>query len=372
VLSGIIELMKKALTITFSIIILAILAYGSSILYCQVKGKEDRAGQDIKIESVNDQTSNITLEKVPAHTSLVFAGDAMFDRNVWHNYKDRGLLHIFDNLNIDIFKSADYSILNLEGPISSTEIDDDCCSGSMVFNFPPETTSALNYLGIDAVSLANNHTMNAGASGFSYTKSALEKSKIKYFGKQVGFSEDSILRLDGDIQISVIGIDTLATYNEDQLEESIKIEKATGRFVIIMPHWGTEYRETHNSNQRALAGKWAEAGADMIVGSHPHVVEDFEVIDPLDDTRGKPVVYSLGNFVFDQYFSKETQEGLALKIDISESDFTIRFLPTESKKSAVSFTSDLECANRIKKIFDITSNSGFERVGEDMIKIRRR
>jgi poly-gamma-glutamate synthesis protein (capsule biosynthesis protein) len=111
----------------------------------------------------------------------------------------------------------------------------------------------------------------------------------------------------------------------------------------------------------------------MIVGSHPHVVEDFEVVDPFDSAQGEgvPVVYSLGNFIFDQYFSEETQQGLVLSIVISENDFTIRFLPTESKKSAVSFVSDLERSDRIKKIFDITTETGFERVGEDMIKVKR-
>lgn len=358
--------MRKILLTLFSIIILAAVAYGSSILYYQVKGKGNGTSSNLVISSSDNQISDVKLEKVPAQTSLVFAGDAMFDRNVWHNFSDRGLNHIFDNLDLKIFQKADFALLNLEGPISVEPINDDCCSGSMVFNFPPETIATLQYLGIDALSLANNHTMNAGTSGFSNTKSVLEKSNIKYFGKQVGFDESSVLRLDADIPISIIGIDALADYDQEQLLASINTEKASDRFVIIFPHWGTEYRETHDSNQKVLAQKWVSAGADIIIGSHPHVVEDFDVIDKT------PVIYSLGNFVFDQYFSKETQQGLVLKIDINKDDFTIRFLPTESKKSAVSFTGDLDRPDRIKKIFDIASNPGFERVGEDIIKISRK
>ena len=113
----------------------------------------------------------------------------------------------------------------------------------------------------------------------------------------------SVLRKEaGQIKVSIIVVNALN--GTDGVNELVKQEKAESRLVIIFPHWGNEYQTTHSSNQEKLAKEWIGAGADLIIGSHPHVVQDAQIIDK------KLVIYSLGNFVFDQYFSDETQTGL--------------------------------------------------------------
>ncbi|PIU24317.1 hypothetical protein COT12_01655, partial [Candidatus Berkelbacteria bacterium CG08_land_8_20_14_0_20_39_8] len=239
-------------------------------------------------------------------------------------------------------------------------------TGGMSFNFQPQVPSVLSYLNVGAVSLANNHTNNAGNSGFATTKSMLSKSEIKYFGQPQGFNKDaSILQIDGPIPTTIIGIMALDSFDQAAMESSIKVEKAAGCTIIIFPHWGTEYAPKHSISQEQLAKSWISAGADIIIGSHPHVVEDFQLID------GKPVIYSLGNFVFDQFFSQETQEGLVVAGTISKDKITLTFLPTVEKKVKPQFMTGNAKTAKIESIFDINSETGFIKKNGDTIEITR-
>lgn len=298
-------------------------------------------------------------------SSFVIAGDAMFDRNVWHNYKDIGLKKIFDNFGTRVFRGSDLALLNLEGPISATPIDDDWKSGSMVFNFPLETPLILKYLNVGAVSLANNHTANAGATGLANTRKVLGDAGIKSFGQPEGFSDVSVLQIDGEIPVTIIGIMALSDFDHNTMNSKIKEEKSAGRTVIIFPHWGEEYKASHVASQKSLAKEWVAAGADAIIGSHPHVTEDFEIID------GKPVVYSLGNFVFDQFFSQETQEGLIVAGIITKDKITLSFLPTREKAVKPEFMTGSEKTAKIKQIIDIDSQTGFKKISSDTIETAR-
>lgn len=303
--------------------------------------------------------------KAEKSTTFLIGGDLMFDRNVYHNYKDKGLNKIFDLLGIRTFWGLDLAMANLEGPISSKEINDDWQSGSMVFNFPPETTNALKQMNFNALSLANNHTLNAGASGFANTKKVLAAANIKYAGSQEDFNADNLMRIDSDIPISVITLDQLVPLDQSSVVSMIKKEKAANRFVLVVPHWGVEYEERHDGNQSRLAKSWIDAGADMVVGGHPHVTQDAEVY------KNRPIFYSLGNFVFDQYFSRETQEGLLLGGIISKDKITLSLFPIKSKLSQPQMMIGSEKAAKIKTILDLDSATGFTKVRSDTIEIKR-
>jgi len=246
-------------------------------------------------------------------------------------------LDIFSNFGNRVFWGTDVSIANLEGPISEQPIIDDITANNLSFNFPPKTVKALSWLHLKTVSLANNHSLNAGAEGLEITKKMLDQSKISYFGHQIQFGDFSVFESkSGDIPVSVIGIDTLVDVPNLELEEKIKSEKSKGQFIIIMPHWGNEYQTTHSPQQEAMAKKWISWGADLIIGSHPHVVQDAQEID------GVPVFYSLGNLLFDQTFSKETQEGLIIagKITKEEIQIIIAVNENDSKSDGEPFFSN--------------------------------
>lgn len=262
--------------------------------------------------------------KLESSTTFIFAGDAMFDRLIHSRFKDN-LKDVFSEFGDRIFKGIDLAILNLEGPISDQPIEDDINPENLTFNFPPQTSQILQYLNIDVVSLANNHTLNAGIKGFEITKSSLTQVDIVSFGHQKELGEFSIYRsTKGDLPISVIAVNTLEGSHQLALREKIEQEKKANRFIIIFPHWGVEYEEINSKKQEGLASDWFDWGADLIIGSHPHVVQNFSRIN------GKIVVYSLGNFVFDQTFSSQTQQGLIIAGRITQNELTLAPLPIQS------------------------------------------
>lgn len=327
----------------------------------ELNKNDDAETTSVVLGYYSDKSSDVVAKP---STSFIIAGDAMFDRNVWQRSKTMGFEHLFDNFGTRVFRGSDVAMINLEGPVSDHSIPG-IQTGGMNFNFQPEVPEVLKYLNIGQVSLANNHTNNAGTSGFASTKKMLDKSAIKYFGLPTGYSEASVLRIDGEIPVSIIGIMALDDFDEAALEAKIKAEKAVGRTVILFPHWGTEYAPKHSSSQESMAKSWIVAGADIIVGSHPHVTEDFGIVG------GRPVIYSLGNFVFDQFFSQETQEGLVVAGTITKDKITLTFLPTVEKAVKPQLMQGSEKINKIKTILDINSESGFKKISSDTIEIAR-
>lgn len=306
------------------------------------------------------QTPNQQI--IPTSTFL-FAGDLMLDRLVYHNFKNKGLEHIFDNFDRGIFSSKDVSAVNLEGPISATEIDDDFSTDNLSFNFPPETVSVLQYLNINAISLANNHTLNAGADGFESTKKALDAAKILYAGGENFDAAESTINFKSDIPVSVVCVDLLTNPNLNLVADKIKSEKEKGNFVIVFPHWGSEYQTSHSASQQKAAHQFIDAGADAIFGSHPHVAQDLEIY------QGKPIIYSMGNFVFDQLFSKETQQGLLIGGKIAKSSLELSFFPIKSINLQPQLMQGEEKQVIIGKL--LGDKSQYELIRSDTIKLTR-
>lgn len=177
---------------------------------------------------------------------------------------------------------------------------------------------------VDLVSLANNHVRDVGLAGEKETRERLDALGVEWFGS---WSDPSFVSkyVIGDVHIAFIGYHAFAP-DEPALVEAIKRLRGQGDFVVVLPHWGNEYQFTHSVEQRRLAQVMIDAGADLIVGGHPHVVQDREVID------GVPVVYSLGNFVFDQRIP-ETWTGLSLGVTIDAQSVTLYPLPIGTKGS---------------------------------------
>lgn len=324
----------------------------------------EKIGDD-SIESTSVVIGQFQGEKISNKvTTLMFSGDMMTDRFVYHSFKD-DLSEAFSQLGNRVFWGTNASILNNEGPISDEPISDDISSDNLVFNFPTQTIDALKYLHIDAVSLANNHSLNAGNDGFSKTKQLLSKNNIDYFGSQNNFDDSSALAVDGDIPVSVVGVNLLSNPDLSAVKSKIKALKSSGGFVIVFPHWGNEYQNDHSSNQEAIARDLISSGADAIIGTHPHVVQDFQIID------GRPVIYSLGNFIFDQSFSKETMEGLTVGLVIRDSSIDISFFPTKQVNLKPSLMTGAEKAAKIKNILDIDTENGFKKLRSDTIRVDR-
>jgi poly-gamma-glutamate synthesis protein (capsule biosynthesis protein) len=180
--------------------------------------------------------------------------------------------------------------------------------------------------GFTHLSLANNHTFDFARAGYDNAKNILEQNQLSSFGHPNQLDGDAVEFIEiQDTVIAVIAAHTLQqlpTYSE--LKAVFEYASARSDFQLVYVHWGTEYVSVHNSRQREAAERFVEAGADVVIGHHPHVVQDIELID------GVPVFYSLGNYIFDQYDAVDTQEGLVLHLELSKAQPRISLLPVTS------------------------------------------
>ena len=264
---------------------------------------------------------------------LLILGDIMLDRSIRQRGVDKGYLDIFACVK-DILLAQSAVLANLEGPITdykSTSLGSKPgAPDNYQFTFDPAVTDALLLSNIGTVSIGNNHILNFGSDGLAQTKKYLERAGIKYFGDSYYDNDDTKRSVDIVMPDRVV---TAVNYNKfcctptdsQDLQKQNVIElvvsaKEEGKYVLVYTHWGTEYATTSNRVQRELAHAFIDAGADLVIGSHPHVVQERE------EYRGRVIYYSLGNFVFDQWFSDDVKKGLGVRLE---------FKPGESKPEIV-------------------------------------
>jgi poly-gamma-glutamate synthesis protein (capsule biosynthesis protein) len=156
------------------------------------------------------------------------------------------------------------------------------------------------------VNIGNNHIENFGTSGVRSTKQALEDAQVEYFGDPI---DDGVAEKDfGDVHLSLINYNEFggsATATIQHIQEA----RAQGRLAVVYTHWGVEYATTSPEYIRTLARTFVDSGAEIVIGSHPHVVEEREFY------RDKYIYYSLGNLIFDQYWNDDVRRGLMLNVD---------------------------------------------------------
>ncbi len=266
-------------------------------------------------------------EKAVPDNSVTFliGGDMMFGRSIAHRFLSDGLWKSVDQLGERLFWGTDAGIVNLEGPVSDVAVPDDVRPNNLVFNFPPETIKALQYLRINAASQANNHSANQGKTGLETTRRLLKDASITPIGGPGDADVDKVASFEGqNLTLQVIGAHTLSSVPD--LKPLIQKLKADPKNrVLIFPHWGVEYQYKHSAGQEKQAHDWIDAGADVVIGAHPHIIEDSELY------KGKPIIYSMGNLLFDQDFSKETQQGLLLSGTFTDSGLDLFALPIQDK-----------------------------------------
>ena len=211
-------------------------------------------------------------------------------------------------------------MVNLEGPITTNRSISNGVGGARFsFTFSPKVTTTLKE-NFDIVSLANNHTTNFGFEGLEQTKDFLDDAEIGWFGdpnNREGQKLSEIVEKNG-ITIGFVGHHQLVEQGFEHVIAEIRLIRPKVDLLIAYPHWGIEYvTSTPSSLQKKEAHEMIDAGVDIIVGAHPHVIQPIEIYN------GKIIFYSLGNFVFDQYFSLETMQGLLLKLQIEKNSETV-------------------------------------------------
>lgn len=318
--------------ITYSIIAIIALAAAGVLLALAWQGNttENTNASSNAILPTNTQTTNRARNRaVPTDVgSILFMGDIMMGRYVETLRRQQGEGYVFEKTG-DLRSQYDAIVANLEGPIVSKHSQTP--DGSLVFSFDSAVASALYDHGITAVSLANNHTLNQGEDGLQETRAFLEAAGVQHFGDPRAMSESNIstIMLDGQEVILVGVLAISASFDTDAATQMISTLQAEhpGSLIVVYPHWGEEYAPASSSRQQSLAHALIDAGADAVIGSHPHVVQELELY------KEKLIAYSLGNFIFDQYFSEETQEGLALGMRIKNDRIEYALVPLKSEQS---------------------------------------
>lgn len=273
--------------------------------------------------------------------TVTFAGDILFDPE----YGVMAALqlnggNIANGIMPDVIaemKSADIMMLNNEFPYSDagTPTEDK----KFTFRAEPSYVSYLHDLGVDIVSLANNHAYDYGEEAFLDTMSTLKSAGIPYVGAGADEQEamSPVYYIINDMKIAFVSATQIekAEYPDtkgaeenspgvfrcwdgEKLLQAVTRAKRNSDFVIVYVHWGTENEEETDWAQDKQAPELVEAGADIIIGSHPHILQKIDVIN------GVPVVYSLGNF----WFNSKTVDTGMVKIEVSKEGLqSLRFIP---------------------------------------------
>ena len=311
------------------------------------KRQEASAKQDIQQEEKQKETQETGNGEVPAgqeeqvqepetqqDVTVVFSGDILLSSYVLNNYEKSGINGILSEELQSEMQNADITMVNEEFPFSNrgTQAQDK----QFTFRVDPGYVKILQEMGIDVVTVANNHALDYGTDALSDTFQTLDNAGIAYVGagdnlerasqpyvikaggKTFGFLAASRVIPEVSWNIDNRQPGMLCTYDSAELCNAIQKAKETCDYVVVYVHWGIERENTPQDYQRQLGKAYIDAGADMVIGAHPHVLQGIEYYN------GKPIVYSLGNYIFNQ----EINSTVLLKTTITpENETTLQLIP---------------------------------------------
>lgn len=272
---------------------------------------------------------------------LLFAGDILFDDSyaMMASLRQRGgdMAKCFSEEALREMKAADVFMLNNE--FTYTDRGEPTPGKQFTFRAKPENAALLHELGVDIVSLANNHSYDYGEISLLDSLEALEGIDMPYVGAGRNLEEASkiVYFYAGNQKIAYLSatqIERLGNpdtkgatqsapgvfrcFSETEIFDRIAEAKENSDFVIVYVHWGTEKTEQPDWAQPGLAKSLAGAGADMIIGVHPHVLQ------PLANVNDTPVIYSLGNY----WFNSATLDTCLVKVTVKDGEMrSCQFLP---------------------------------------------
>lgn len=292
----------------------------------------------------------------PEQITLTFAGDILFDDSyaVMGTMLQNGgnIANAISQEVITEMKSADIMMVNNEFPYSSRGTA--TAGKQFTFRAKPSTVSYLDDLGVDIVSLANNHAYDYGEEAFLDTMTTLEEAGILYVGAGRNLKEARrpVYYIINNMKIAIVAATQIeksdypdtkgATdssagvfrcWNGDNLVSTIQEARENSDFVIAYLHWGTENSSAIDWAQEKQAPEVVAAGADLIIGDHPHCLQKIEAVN------GVPVIYSLGNF----WFNSKTVDTGMVKITLNQDGLqSCQFLPCLQSGSKTTLLHDAE------------------------------
>ena len=289
-------------------------------------------------ETTTEEPETTAPEPKVEDITLLFAGDVYLSNHVLNAYDKAGGIHgvLDEGIRAEI-DAADIFMVNQEFPF--TERGTQAADKQYTFRLPHDRLHLMNEMGIDIVTLANNHILDFGPEGITDSIAALNEAGIKYVGAGENLDEAKKLEIIevGGRKIGFIGTSRVymatswaagenhpgvfSTYDPTLPVEEIKKADALVDYLVVYVHWGVERETTPKEYQRVMGRQYIDAGADIVIGSHPHVLQ------PLEFYNEKPIMFSMGNFVFGSSIPSTE----LLKIEISaEGEMNVTEIPCTS------------------------------------------
>ena len=292
--------------------------------------------------------------------TFTFAGDVLLDESyaVMSTYRANGsvLENCIDPELLEIMQGSDIFMINNEFPYTNRGTP--LANKTFTFRADPANVQILKDMGVDIVSLANNHASDYGEISLLDTLDTLEGAGIPYVGAGRDLEEASkvVFYQKGDMKIGVVSATevermaspdtkgatentpgTFRCFQNDALEEVIREAKKECDFLIVVVHWGTESTDELDWSQPGQAADFTAAGADVIIGAHPHVLQEIAYVNEV------PVFYSLGNY----WFNSKSQDSCLVTLEIGDEGLvSAKFIPCRTSGSKTSLATGTE-AERI-------------------------
>ncbi|MGC8944149.1 MAG: CapA family protein [Minisyncoccia bacterium] len=276
---------------------------------------------------------------------MIFGGDIMMGRGLDKYFKVFGYDYPFLKIQ-DLFLKINWDIVyaNLEGPIIKDAPS--IKPFSFVFGFSPNIIYTLKKYNFNLLNIANNHITNYGKEGVLSTRLYLKENGIETLGDNYKCDLSYSFKKNNFLFLGI----NLIPFNQncvDELINTIKtVKKEKNYFVIVTLHWGNEYQKKPNEYQRKIAHQLIDSGTDLIIGHHPHVIQPIELY------HQKLIFYSLGNLVFDQFFSQDTQTSLLIGFEFTPQTQTYYLFPLKSTFGQLDYMSpeeELEFFNKLSE-----------------------
>lgn len=234
--------------------------------------------------------------------TLIATGDVMLGRTInYHSVKNNNFTWMWEKVAKEL-QEADLSLINLESPlVKNCPVSNE----GMIFCANEKNIEGLKIAGIDLVNLANNHIGNFEQEGIETTVHLLNQLGISPVG-----TEKPVFKNAKNIRFALLGYSDfgapqgISQAKKEKIAQEINEAKNQADIVVVSFHWGVEYTDQPTSRQKELAYLAIDSGADLVLGHHPHWIQ------PEEFYKEKLIVYSLGNFIFDQFWSEKTTKGV--------------------------------------------------------------
>lgn len=318
-------------------------------------------------ENKNSQIAVSTSTKKNITINMAFTGDIMCHNTIYNDAFDKqtnsyDFSYIFDDIKYNI-QTADISIGNLETTFAGASKG---YSSYPTFNTPENLAYTLKKVGFDVLSTANNHCYDSGYNGIESTIDYLDDADISHTGTYKSEEDQNKILIKNVKGIKIaflsftygtngIKVPSDKSYSVNLIDKNLikkQLSLATEQnpdMICVSMHWGIEYQTTPNAEQKDLTNFLFENGADIIIGNHPHVLQNFEKREiTLNDGSKKDglVIYSLGNFLADQN-KKYTRDSAILNLSVTKNIDekieinSVKYIPTyiykDTSKSSQKF-----------------------------------